>query len=57
MKIKKFNESNSQIIDPKYFNFVFEEFIDNGAIIDYDTESADMYWEIFIPWAYSSVIS
>ena len=39
MKIKKFNESNSEIIDPKYFNFVFEEFIDNGAIIDYDTDT------------------
>ena len=49
MKIRKFNESNLETIEPKYFNFVVEEFIDNGAIIDYDIESGDMYWEIFIP--------
>jgi hypothetical protein len=48
MKIRKFNESNSDIIDTKYLNFIFEEFIEQGAIVDYDTESGDMYWEIFI---------
>jgi hypothetical protein len=50
MKIRKFNESNSESIDPKYFNFVFDEFIDNGANSDYDLiGSEDAYWEIFIP--------
>jgi len=48
MKIRKFNESNSDIIDTKYLNFIFEEFIEQGAIVDYDTQSGDMYWEIFI---------
>ena len=48
MKIRKFNESNSDIIDTKYLNFIFEEFIEQEAIVDYDTESGDMYWEIFI---------
>jgi len=48
MKIRKFNESNSDTIDTKYLNFIFEEFIEQGAIVDYDTESGDVYWEIFI---------
>ena len=48
MKIRKFNESNSDTIDTKYLNFIFEEFIEQEAIVDYDTESGDMYWEIFI---------
>jgi len=43
MKIRKFNESNSDIIDTEYLNFIFEEFIEQGAWVDYD-----MYWEIFI---------
>lgn len=50
MKVRKFNESNFESIDPKYFNFVFDEFIDNGANSDYDLiGSEDAYWEIFIP--------
>lgn len=50
MKIRKFNESNSESIDPKYFNFVFDEFIDNGSNSDYDlVGTEDAYWEIFIP--------
>jgi hypothetical protein len=48
MKIRKFNESNSDVIDTKYLNFIFEEFIEQGALVDYDTENGDMYWEIFI---------
>ena len=48
MKIRKFNESNSDIIDIEYLNFIFEEFIEQGAWVDYDTENGDMYWEIFI---------
>ncbi len=50
MKIRKFNESNSESIDPKYFNFVFDEFIDSGAYSDYDLiGTEDAYWEILIP--------
>lgn len=48
MKIRKFNESKSDTIDPKYLNFIFDDFIDNGAEVDYDIETGDMYWEIFI---------
>jgi hypothetical protein len=48
MKIRKFNESKSDVIDPKYLNFIFDDFIDNGAVVDYDIETGDMYWEIFI---------
>jgi hypothetical protein len=50
MKIRKFNESNLGSIDPKYFDFVFDEFIDSGANSDYDLiGTEDAYWEIFIP--------
>ena len=45
---RKCNESKSDTIDPKYLNFIFDDFIDNGAEVDYDIETGDMYWEIFI---------
>ena len=58
MKIKKFNESNSNAIDPKYLNFIFDDFIDSGAEVDHDVETGDMYWEIFIkePMIYANSV-
>jgi hypothetical protein len=49
MKIRKFNESKKEL-DTEYLNFVFSDFIDNGAEIEMD-ESADRtkkYWHIFL---------
>ena len=33
MKIRKFNESNSDKLDEEYLSFIFSEFIDNKSII------------------------
>jgi len=51
MKIKKFNESNSNELDIQYFKFIFSEFLDEGAEgfnRDGDTDEIEDYYEIFI---------
>ena len=51
MKIKKFNESNSNGLDIQYLKFIFSEFLDEGAEgfnRDGDTDEIEDYYEIFI---------
>lgn len=48
MKIKKFNESNSDRIDEKYLNFIFSDFIDNGAEVEFDEVRGEKYWQIWL---------
>jgi len=51
MKIKKFNESNSQGLDIQYLKFIFSEFLDEGAEgfnRDGDVDEIEDYYEIFI---------
>lgn len=51
MKIKKFNESNSNDLDIQYLKFIFSEFLDDGAEgfnRDGDTDEIEDYYEIFI---------
>lgn len=48
MRIKKFNESKTEL-DTEYLNFVFSDFIDDGAA---DTQSDEIdgrkYWQIYL---------
>jgi hypothetical protein len=49
MKIKKFNESNSQGLDIQYLKFIFSEFLDEGAEgfnRDGDVDEIEDYYEI-----------
>ena len=62
MKIKKFNESNSQGLDIQYLKFIFSDFLDEGAYFFVlgaegfnrdgqellDTDEIEEYYEIFI---------
>jgi hypothetical protein len=48
MKIKKFNESSSDRIDEKYLNFIFSDFIDNGAEVELDEVRGEKYWQIYL---------
>jgi hypothetical protein len=48
MKIKKFNESSSDRIDEKYLNFIFSDFIDNGAEVELDEVRGEKYWQIWL---------
>ena len=51
MKIKKFNESNSNELDIQYLKFIFSELLDEGAEgfnRDGDTDEIEDYYEIFI---------
>jgi len=44
MKIRKFNESNSDKLDEEYLSFIFSDFIDNGSRLRVDKK----YWQIFL---------
>jgi hypothetical protein len=51
MKIRKFNESNSNGLDIQYLKFIFSEFLDEGAEgfnRDGDKDEIEDYYEIFI---------
>jgi hypothetical protein len=48
MKIKKINESSSDRIDEKYLNFIFSDFIDNGAEVELDEVRGEKYWQIWL---------
>ena len=56
MKIKKFNESNSDKLDQEYLSFIFSEFIDNKSevkVVDRSiTRKAPLkirgYWQILL---------
>jgi len=51
MKIKKFNESNSNELDIQYLKFIFSEFLDEGAEgfnRDGESDEIEDYYEIFI---------
>ena len=46
--LRKYNESTSNTIDVEYLNLVFAEFIDDGAISDFNIEGEHRYWDIMI---------
>ena len=55
MKIKKFNESNSDKLDEEYLSFIFSEFIDNeaeirvvGRSITRKISTGSKYWQILL---------
>jgi hypothetical protein len=48
MKIKKFNESNSDKLDEEYLSFIFSEFIDNEAEVESEELKSQKYWHIFL---------
>ena len=56
MKIKKFNESNSDKLDEQYLSFIFSEFIDNksevkvivGRSITRKISTGSKYWQILL---------
>lgn len=55
MKIRKFNESNSDKLDEEYLSFIFSEFIDNkseirvvGRSITRKISTGSKYWQILL---------
>jgi hypothetical protein len=48
MKIRKFNESNSDKLDEEYLSFIFSEFIDNEAEVEFEEVKSQKYWHIFL---------
>jgi hypothetical protein len=48
MKIRKFNESNSDKLDEQYLSFIFSEFIDNEAEVESEELKSQKYWHIFL---------
>ena len=55
MKIRKFNESNSDKLDEEYLSFIFSEFIDNksevrvvGRSITRKISDGSKYWQILL---------
>jgi hypothetical protein len=54
MKIRKFNESNSDKLDEEYLSFIFSEFIDNKSevkVVDRSITrktSGSKYWRILL---------
>jgi hypothetical protein len=48
MKIRKFNESNSDKLDEEYLSFIFSEFIDNEAEVESEELKSQKYWHIFL---------
>jgi len=48
MKIKKFNESNSDKLDEEYLSFIFSELIDNEAEVESEELKSQKYWHIFL---------
>ena len=55
MKIRKFNESNSDKLDEEYLSFIFSEFIDNksevrvvGRSITRRISTGSKYWQILL---------
>jgi hypothetical protein len=48
MKIKKFNESNSDKLDEPYIKFIFEEFLDKDENEIHFDKDKNSYFEIFI---------
>jgi len=55
MKIRKFNESNSDKLDEQYLSFIFSEFIDNksevkvvGRSITRKISAGSKYWQILL---------